>query len=63
MKNKETSPEALRSLTSPELDQAHDEAMFALKAAQEAVLDIQDERFRRWYNKHVLRINETTTLA
>lgn len=51
----DTSPEALRSLTSPELNDVYDEAVLALKAAQEAVLDVQDERFRRYYVAKMIR--------
>lgn len=44
----DTTPETLRSLTSPDLDKTLLLAMMALKAAQEAVLDVQDERYRRF---------------
>ena len=44
----EASPEALRSLTNSELNGLYDEAVVALKAAQEAVLCVQDERYRRY---------------
>lgn len=59
----EASPERLRKLSGPALDAEVVQAEFAIEVATESLKWLQDERHRRWYHEHVLRINETTTLA